>query len=88
MKFDAEYQAALQGPLKRKSNIENDIMEKDCGISKGGDFKDEHNAELSEEEGVVAIQKWLEENSKGSGGMLAGANEGEVKVQEINMEIF
>ena len=88
MKFAGEYQEALQGPLKRKSNIENDIMEKDCGISKGGDFKKTHDAELSEEEGVVAIQKWLEENSKGSGGMLAGANNLKMEVQEINMEIF
>ena len=90
MKFDAEYQEAKQGSPKRKNDdIVEDIMEEDDAgdISKGGDLKNEHDAELSEEENVGAIQKWLEENSKGSG-TIAGTNVREVEVQELSIEIF
>ena len=91
MKFDAEYQEARQSSLKIKNeDIVEDIMEEeDAGdISKGGDLKnEEHEAELSEEENVFAIQKWLDENSKG-GGTMAGTNVREVEVQELSMEIF
>ena len=51
-------------------------------FAKGGDVK---NEELSEEEGVGAIQKWLEVNSRGT---LAGVSEGEMEVQELSIEIF
>jgi len=90
VKFDAEYQEARQSSPKIKNeDIVEDIMEEDDarGILKGGDLKNEHDTELSEEENVGAIQKWLDENSKGSGTM-AGRNVGEVEVQELSMEIF
>ena len=49
-----------------------------------------HVEDLSEEEGVGAIQKWLEENSCPSKASRtpAGASEGEVGVLEMSMEIF
>ena len=90
MKFDAEYQEARQSSLKIKNeDIVEDIMEEDDarGILKGGDLKNEHDTELIEEENVGAIQKWLDENSKGSGTM-AGTNVREVEVQELSIEVF
>ena len=74
----------MQDSLKNKNYvIEKKNMEDHAkGIAKGGDTK---NEELSEEEDVGAIQKWLEENSKGT---LASTSEGEVEVQEISIEIF
>ena len=46
--------------------------------------------ELSEEEGVDAIKKWLEENScpSKSFNVLPGSNSGDQEVLEFNMEIF
>ena len=90
MKFDAEYQEARQSSLKIKNeDIVEDIMEEDDarGILKGGDLKNEQHTELSEEENVDAIQKWPDENSKGSGTM-AGTNVREVEVQELSIEVF
>ena len=75
----------MQDSLKNKNYvIEKKNMEEDHAkdIAKGEDTKTE---ELSEEEDVGAIQKWLEENSKGT---LASTSEGEVEVQEISIEIF
>ena len=74
----------MQDSLKNKNYvIEKKNMEDHAkDIAKGGDTK---NEELSEEEDVGAIQKWLEENSKGT---LASTSEGEVEVQEISIEIF
>ena len=79
MKFEA-----VQDSLKNKNYvIEKKNMEDHAkDIAKGKDTK---NEELSEEEDVGAIQKWLEENSKGT---LASTSEGEVEVQEISIEIF
>ena len=46
--------------------------------------------ELSEEEGVDAIKKWLEENScpSKSPNVLPGSNSGDLEVLEFSMEIF
>ena len=46
--------------------------------------------ELSEEEGVDAIKKWLEENScpSKSFNVLPGSNSGDQEVLEFKMEIF
>ena len=46
--------------------------------------------ELSEEEGVDAIKKWLEESScpSKSFNVLPGSNSGDQEVLEFNMEIF
>ena len=82
--FQVKFEA-VQDSLKNKNYvIEKKNMEEDHAkdIAKGGDTK---NEELSEEEDVGAIQKWLEENSKGT---LASTSEGEVEVQEISIEIF
>ena len=83
----------MHGSLKRKGNHEEkEVIEEDQagGILKEGDIKNEHIEDLSEEEGVGAIQKWLEENScpAKASSTLAGASEGEVEVLEISMEIF
>ena len=91
MKFDAESQE--NGSLRRKGNHgEKEVMEEDQAddISKEGDTKNESVEDLSEEEDVGAIQKWLEENSCPSkaSGTLADPSEGKVEVQEISMEIF
>ena len=93
MKFDAEYQESTHGSLQIKGNHgEKEVMGEDRAgdISKEGDIKNEQVEDLSEEEGVGAIQKWLEENSCPSKASrtLAGASEGEVEVLEISMEIF
>jgi len=93
VKFDAESQEAMHGSLRRKGNHgEKEVMEEDQAddISKEGDTKNESVEDLSEEEDVGAIQKWLEENSCPSkaSGTLADPSEGKVEVQEISMEIF
>ena len=46
--------------------------------------------ELSEEEGVDAIKKWLEENScpSKSSKLLPGSNSGDLEVLEFSIEIF
>ena len=91
MKFDTEYQEATHGSLQKKGNHGEVMGEDRAGdISKEGDIKNEYAEDLSEEEGVGAIQKWLEENSCPSkaSGTLAGASEVEVEVLEISMEIF
>ena len=83
----------MKGSLKMKgNNVEQEVMEADhaSNISKGGDLEKKHVEDLSEEEGVGAIQKWLEENSCPLKACWtpAGASEGEVGVLEISMEIF
>ena len=56
-------------------------------VSNGGEVAVQ---ELSEEEGVDAIKKWLEENScpSKSFNVLPGSNSGDQEVLEFNMEIF
>ena len=56
-------------------------------VSNGGEAAVQ---ELSEEEGVDAIQKWLEENScpSKSFNVLPDSNSGDQEVLEFNMEIF
>ena len=55
-------------------------------VSNGGEVVQE----LSEEEGVDAIKKWLEENScpSKSPNVLPGSNSGDLEVLEFSMEIF
>jgi len=56
-------------------------------VSSGGEVAVQ---ELSEEEGVDAIKKWLEENScpSKSPNVLPGSNSGDLEVLEFSMEIF
>ena len=56
-------------------------------VSNGGEVAVQ---ELSEEEGVDAIRKWLEENSCSSKSpkVLPGSNGGDLEVIEFSMEIF
>ena len=66
MKFDLEYQEAMKGSLKRKgSRREKEATEENQSgdTCKGEDLRNKDVEDLSEEEGVGAIQKWLEENS-------------------------
>ena len=56
-------------------------------VSNGGEVAVQ---ELSEEEGVDAIKKWLEENScpSKSSKVLPGSNSGDLEVLEFSIEIF
>ena len=56
-------------------------------VSNGGEVAVQ---ELSEEEGVDAIKKWLEENScpLKSPNVLPGSNSGDLEVLEFSIEIF
>ena len=92
MNFDVEYKEATKCSLKRKgSTLEKEGMEEKhhaVDMPKEVNMENKHVEDLSEEEGVGAIQKWLEENSCPSkeSRTLPGASEREVL--EISMEIF
>ena len=62
-------------------------MNNSLHITNGGEMAVQ---ELSEEEGVDAIKKWLEENScpSKSSNVLPGSNSGDLEVLEFSIEIF